>query len=97
MQRAHVPRLLEDGRVELVGLVDTAEEPARLLMEKWGSEIPLYTDHKALLKAETLDGVIISSPHSMHYEQARASLKAGLHVLIEKAAHDSLAPRQVPY
>ena len=84
MQRAHVPRLLEDGRVELVGLVDTAEEPARLLMEKWGSEIPLYTDHKALLKAETLDGVIISSPHSMHYEQARASLKAGLHVLIEK-------------
>ncbi|MGB1892457.1 MAG: hypothetical protein ACPHSD_12380 [Candidatus Latescibacterota bacterium] len=25
MQRAHVPRLVEDGRVKLVGLVDTAE------------------------------------------------------------------------
>ncbi len=84
MRNAHVPRLLEDGRVELVGLVDTAEEPARLLMEKWGREVPLYSDHKAMLKAGSLDGVLISSPHSLHYEQARACLRAGLHVLVEK-------------
>ena len=28
MRNAHVPRLQEDGRVELVALVDTAAEPA---------------------------------------------------------------------
>ncbi len=84
MRNAHVPRLLEDGRVELVGLVDTAEEPAQQLMEKWGSPVPLYTDYKSMLSAGALDGVLISSPHSMHYQQARACLRAGLHVLVEK-------------
>lgn len=84
MRNAHVPRLQEDGRVELVALVDTAAEPAQLLMEKWGCDIPLYTDYKAMLKGSSLDGVLISSPHSMHYEQARACLRAGLHVLVEK-------------
>ena len=84
MRNAHVPRLLEDGRVELCGLVDTAQEPARMLMEKWGSEVALYEDFKEMLKVGNLDGVLISSPHSLHYEQASACLNAGLHVLVEK-------------
>jgi predicted dehydrogenase len=31
-----------------------------------------------------LDGVVVSSPHSLHYEHARAALEAGLHVMVEK-------------
>jgi predicted dehydrogenase len=57
MRNAHVPRLLDDGQVELVGLVDTAAEPAQLLMEKWGKEVPLYTNYKEMLKADNIDGL----------------------------------------
>ncbi len=84
MRGAHVPRLSEDGRVELAGIVDTSAEPAQLLMEKWGDEVPFYTDYKKMLSQGGLDAVLISSPHSMHYEQTRACLNAGLHALVEK-------------
>lgn len=84
MRGAHVPRLHEDGRVELVAVVDTEEAQARLLMEKYGREVPWYTDHKVLLRKESLDAVFISSPHASHYAQVRAALERDLHVLVEK-------------
>ena len=84
MRGAHVPHLHEDGRVELVAVVDTEESQARLLMEKYGREVPWYTDHRALLRKESLDAVFISSPHASHYAQVRAALERDLHVLVEK-------------
>ncbi|MCC7264170.1 MAG: Gfo/Idh/MocA family oxidoreductase [Candidatus Latescibacteria bacterium] len=84
MRGAHVPRLHEDGKVELVAVVDTEEAPARLLMEKYGREVPWYTDHKTLLRKEKLDAIFISSPHASHYAQVKAALEHDLHVLVEK-------------
>ena len=84
MRGAHVPRLHEDGKVELVAVVDTEESQARLLMEKYGREVPWYTDHKTLLRKEKLDAIFISSPHASHYAQVRAALEHDLHVLVEK-------------
>lgn len=84
MRGAHVPRLHEDGKVELVAVVDTEEAQARLLMEKYGREVPWYTDHRVLLRKEKLDAVFISSPHSAHYAQVKAALERDLHVLVEK-------------
>ena len=84
MRGAHVPRLHEDGKVELVAVVDTEESQARLLMEKYGKEVPWYTDHKALLRKEKLYAIFISSPHASHYAQVRAALEHDLHVLVEK-------------
>ena len=37
-----------------------------------------------MIDANALDGVLISSPHSTHYAQARYALERELHVLIEK-------------
>ena len=37
-----------------------------------------------MLKLSPLDGVVIASPHFAHYENAKASLEKGCHVLIEK-------------
>ena len=31
-----------------------------------------------------LDGVVVSTPHTLHYEHARAALERGLHVMVEK-------------
>ena len=84
MRNAHVPRLKQDGHVDLVSVADSAEPPARLLIEKWGSEVPFYEDYRRMLRQEDLDAILISSPHSMHYEQARLALGRGLHVLVEK-------------
>jgi predicted dehydrogenase len=40
-------------------------------------------DYRELLK-QPLDGVVVASPHVMHYEHAAAALEAGLHVMVEK-------------
>jgi predicted dehydrogenase len=84
MRGAHVPRLQNDGAVELVSVADTSEEQAQALMDRWGSEVPHYTDYRKMIKREKIDAIMISSPHSMHYEQARFAMKNDLHVLVEK-------------
>jgi predicted dehydrogenase len=84
MRGAHLPRLKEDGRVELVAVADTAQQPARLLMEKWGSQVPYYAEHRKMLRREELDAVVVSSPHAHHYAHCRDALQRGLHVLCEK-------------
>ncbi len=84
MRGGHIPRLQADGAVDLVAVADTAAEPARLAMERWGAETGYYPDYRKMLRTETLDGVVVSSPHSTHYAQVRYALDRGLHVLVEK-------------
>jgi predicted dehydrogenase len=43
-----------------------------------------YADYEAMLDAESLDGVVITTPHALHYDQVGAALDRGLHVLCEK-------------
>jgi predicted dehydrogenase len=57
---------------------------AQALMERYGQLVAYHADYKRMLKTEALDVVFISSPHSLHYEQARLALQQGLHVLVEK-------------
>ena len=84
MRGAHVPRILADNDVTLVWVADPDGAQARTLMEKYGREIAHYEDYKKMVRQEELDAVFISSPHSMHYEQARLALERELHVLVEK-------------
>jgi predicted dehydrogenase len=84
MRGAHVPRIQDDPGVDLVCAADPSEEQSRLLAEKWGKPVPRYADYRAMLRKNDLDAVFISSPHSVHYEQAKAALERGLHVLCEK-------------
>ena len=84
MRGAHIPRLKADGRVELVAVADPEEASARQLLEVWGAEAAYYADYRQMIGADALDGVLISSPHSTHYAQARYALERDLHVLVEK-------------
>lgn len=43
-----------------------------------------YTSHERLLEETALDGVIITSPHTLHYEHVRAALEHEVHILCEK-------------
>ena len=84
MRGAHIPRLKADGRVELVAVADPEEASVRQLLEVWGAEAAYYADYRQMIGADVLDGVLISSPHSTHYAQARYALERDLHVLVEK-------------
>ena len=46
--------------------------------------VPLYHELDSLLRSESVDAVIISSPNIFHAEQASICIEAGLPVLIEK-------------
>ena len=48
-------------------------------------------DLASVLKRDDIDVVYVATPHSLHFEQAMAALKAGKHVLVEKAMTPSAA------
>ncbi|MCW8131327.1 MAG: Gfo/Idh/MocA family oxidoreductase [Planctomycetota bacterium] len=84
MRGAHLPRIKANKHIELVAIADTAQESLTAFVEKWGAPLPTYTDYKKMLKDHDLDAVTISTPHSMHYEQAKRALEKGCHTLVEK-------------
>ena len=46
--------------------------------------VKLQQDYEAVLADSEVDGVIIATPVSTHFELASAALKAGKHVICEK-------------
>lgn len=46
--------------------------------------VSIVKDYKELLKDEKIELVVISTPNIFHFEQARAVLESGKHVVIEK-------------
>jgi predicted dehydrogenase len=82
----HYQRLIETRKAEVVAL----NEPSPQSLERFyqhcpGSEkLPVYKDYKELLRKVPMDGVVILSPHTVHYEQINAAFDCGLHVLTEK-------------
>jgi predicted dehydrogenase len=43
-----------------------------------------FEDYREMLARVELDGVVVSSPHTLHFEHASAALAKGCHVLVEK-------------
>ncbi|MFC6725434.1 Gfo/Idh/MocA family protein [Halobium palmae] len=73
----------EDARV--VALVDIDED----VLAETGAELGVdadsrYTDYGAMLDAESLDAVLIGTPHTLHYDQILAAMERDLHVLCDK-------------
>lgn len=91
MRSAHVSRIKADGAADIVCVADPVKENAERLMEAWGSEVGHFADFRKMIRSEDLDAIIISSPHSMHYEQASYALRNKLHVLVEKPL--TISPR----
>lgn len=72
------------GDVSLIAAVDVSKKARRLFEAEFGA--PAYDHHEELLSehGDELDAVTIVTPHALHYEQAKACIERGLHVLIEK-------------
>lgn len=79
----HLPILKRRNGIELVAVCRRNPERLEQVKERFGFEIATGDYHEMLQKAP-LDGVIVGSPHHLHYEHAKAALERGLHVLVEK-------------
>ena len=80
---AHFPALLANPDADLVAVCDRSAEALARATAAFGP-IKTYDDYHAMLAAEQLDGVIVATNHTSHYEVAKACLEAGVHVLLEK-------------
>ncbi|MEQ1949833.1 Gfo/Idh/MocA family oxidoreductase [Mesorhizobium sp. CN2-181] len=80
---AHIPALLANQHVGIVAV----NRPDRDGLDRVIAAFPQvkpYLDAAAMLKDETLHGVVVASPHVLHAEHASLAFSKGLHTLIEK-------------
>jgi len=82
----HWHRMHATGKAQVVALNDPKEESIKRFCERCpgADKLPVYKDYRDMLKNEQLDGVVVQSPHYVHFEQSTTALKKGLHVLSEK-------------
>jgi predicted dehydrogenase len=84
--RGHGSRIAEIEGVEIVALVDPSENSLNGFKERvgLGDEIPTFSDHQKMLAEVKPNAVVISTPHTLHFQQIMDSLDAGCHVHTEK-------------
>ncbi len=84
--RGHMRRLVNIEGAEIVALCDPSKDAVKATHEAVPQTegLPTFMDHKKLLAEAKLDAVVISTPHTLHYEQIVDSLGAGVHVCCEK-------------
>lgn len=80
----HATRLAQSGEAEVVAIAEPSERSVENFRQRTGLAPKVYADHKGMLAGEKLDCVLIGSPHTVHYEQSRECLEAGLNVICEK-------------
>jgi predicted dehydrogenase len=79
----HLPLLKANPDCEVVAVNRLGRAELDALQRKF--DIPhAFEDWRAMLEAVALDGIIVASPHVLHYEHAVAALDKGCHVLVEK-------------
>jgi predicted dehydrogenase len=84
--RGHGRRVAAQPDAEIVGLCDVSEEALIRFREDAGvgQGVPDFADYKDMLAAVKPDAVLISTPHTLHFDQIMDSLDAGCHVHTEK-------------
>jgi len=78
----HMPVLAARPDVELAAVCRLGEAELQQVKERFGFKFATQ-DYRELLE-QPLDGVVVSTPHHLHYEHARAALERGLPVMVEK-------------
>jgi predicted dehydrogenase len=77
-----LPAIAASPDADLVAVADPDAEARAFVSRQY--DVELFESHEELLEATRPDGVVVATPHSRHYEPARAALEAGAHVLVEK-------------
>ena len=86
----HLPALKANKDCEIVAVNRLGAAELAELQAKF--DVPLgFEDYRVMLQQVAMDGVVISSPHVLHYEHAVAALAKGCHLLVEKPLTTSAA------
>lgn len=75
--------------VQVTAVCDVRFEAARQSAARHGARA--YADHRQMFAQSTLDGVVITVPHSLHARITLDAAAAGLHVLVEKPMATTVA------
>ncbi len=86
MANWHAQQLQKIQEVNVVALVDTVPAQTALFKEKYFPEAADFASLEKLLEKPPtkLDAVVLVTPHTLHYRQAKAVLERGINVLCEK-------------
>lgn len=79
----HIPALKINNSVGRIIVVDKQKERLAIVREKLHVDAT-YADMDEMLSKEQLQGAIIATPHTAHYEPAIQCIKKGINILIEK-------------
>ena len=79
----HMPVLAGRDDVELAGVCRLGRQELKQIQDRFGFDYATE-DYNELLGQCELDGVVVASPHTLHFEHASAALEKGLHVMCEK-------------
>lgn len=86
ISRMHVRALKAAPAARIAALADVNAENIATLRETFPedlADVATYADYREML-ATDLDGVVILTPHGLHYQHTYDALEAGKHVLCEK-------------
>ena len=78
----YIPKLASRPDVELSAVCRRSPAELEQVRERFGFRFATPDYHELL--EQPLDGVVVTSPHSLHYEHAKAALEHGLHVMVDK-------------
>lgn len=78
----YLPYLFGRDDVTCVGIVRRGRAELAALKDRF--KLQIATEDVSELLAAGCDGIIVSSPHTLHYMHAAQALNAGAHVLVEK-------------
>lgn len=82
--RSHIASVARIPEAEIVAFADPSETSLQLAEERLGRRVETFYDYKEMIDKVPMDAVVISTPHTLHYEQCSYALSKGLHVHVEK-------------
>src|SRR5438093_180934 len=79
----HMPLLAKRDDVELAAVCRLGKNELQQVKDRFGFAFATESAEE-LVHHPGLDAVVVSSPHTLHFEHARLALEQGLHVMCEK-------------
>lgn len=78
----HIPVLAQRDDVELVAVCRLGKAELQQVKDRFGFQTA--TESAEEMARQPLDAVVVTSPHTLHFEHARLALERGLHVMCDK-------------
>jgi len=79
-EKMHAPLISVCQGLELVAVVERTNEKSKVKYPK----VQIFKSFEALLASDSVDLIVIVTPNEFHFEQAKAALEHGKHVVVDK-------------